>query len=76
MGKQNKIYLILFALVVFTVPFFLRNNYHLMVLNISALNILVVRPERVNWKICSQRLMILLSDSRNSPILKPGGWPP
>ena len=42
MGKQNKIYLILFALVVFALPFFLRNNYHLMVLNISALNILVV----------------------------------
>ena len=42
MGKQNKIYLFLFALVVFALPFFLRNNYHLMVLNISALNILVV----------------------------------
>lgn len=42
MGKQNKIYLILFALAVFSLPFFLRNNYHLMVLNISALNILVV----------------------------------
>jgi branched-chain amino acid transport system permease protein len=42
MGKENKIYLILFALAVFTLPFFLRNNYHLMVLNISALNILVV----------------------------------
>jgi branched-chain amino acid transport system permease protein len=42
MGRQNKIYLILFALAVFSLPFFLRNNYHLMVLNISALNILVV----------------------------------
>ena len=42
MGKLNKIYLILFALGVFALPFFLRNNYHLMVLNISALNILVV----------------------------------
>jgi branched-chain amino acid transport system permease protein len=42
MGKQNKIYLILFALGVFALPFFLQNNYHLMVLNISALNILVV----------------------------------
>ncbi len=42
MGKQNKIYLVLFALGVFALPFFLRNNYHLMVLNISALNILVV----------------------------------
>jgi high-affinity K+ transport system ATPase subunit B len=29
-------------LVVFSLPFFLRNNYHLMVLNISALNVLVV----------------------------------
>jgi branched-chain amino acid transport system permease protein len=42
MGKQNKVYLLLFALVVFALPFFLRNNYYLMVLNISALNILVV----------------------------------
>lgn len=42
MGKQNKIYLVLFALGVFALPLFLRNNYHLMVLNISALNILVV----------------------------------
>jgi branched-chain amino acid transport system permease protein len=42
MGKQNKIYLVLFALSVFALPLFLRNNYHLMVLNISALNILVV----------------------------------
>ena len=42
MGKQNKIYFLLLAVVVFTLPFFLGNNYHLMVLNISALNILVV----------------------------------
>ena len=42
MGRQNKIGLLLFALVILTLPFFLRNNYHLMVLNISALNILVV----------------------------------
>ena len=42
MGKQNKIYLLLFAVVVMALPFFLRNNYHLMVMNISALNILVV----------------------------------
>jgi branched-chain amino acid transport system permease protein len=42
MGKQNKIFLLLFALVVFALPFFLQNNYHLMILNISALNILVV----------------------------------
>ena len=42
MGKENKITLLLFALVVYALPLFLRNNYHLMVLNISALNILVV----------------------------------
>ncbi|NWF55294.1 MAG: branched-chain amino acid ABC transporter permease [Syntrophaceae bacterium] len=42
MGRQNKICLLLFALMVFSLPLFLRNNYHLMVLNISALNILVV----------------------------------
>ena len=42
MGKQNKIYLLLFTLVVLTLPLFLRNNYHLMVLNIAALNVLVV----------------------------------
>lgn len=42
MGRQNKICLLLFALGVFSLPLFLRNNYHLMVLNISALNILVV----------------------------------
>ncbi len=42
MGRQNKICLLLFALGVFSLPLFFRNNYHLMVLNISALNILVV----------------------------------
>ena len=42
MGRQNQIFLLLFSSVVFALPFFLRNNYHLMVLNISALNILVV----------------------------------
>ena len=42
MGRQNKICLLLFALVVFSLPLFLGNNYHLMVLNLSALNILVV----------------------------------
>jgi branched-chain amino acid transport system permease protein len=42
MGNRNKIYLLLFALAVLALPLFLRNNYYLMVLNIAALNILVV----------------------------------
>lgn len=42
MGKKNKIYLIIYAFVVFITPFFLRNNYHLMVLNLAAINIVVV----------------------------------
>jgi len=32
----------MFAMIVFGLPVFLRNNYHLMVLNVAALNILVV----------------------------------
>jgi branched-chain amino acid transport system permease protein len=42
MGRGNKAYLVLYALIIFTVPVFLRNNYHLMVLNVAALNIVVV----------------------------------
>ncbi len=42
MGKQNKNYLFLFTLVMLAMPFCLKNNYYLMVLNISALNVLVV----------------------------------
>lgn len=42
MGKNNKIGLLIFASILFTIPVLLRNNYHLMVLNIAALNILVV----------------------------------
>ncbi len=42
MGKKNKLYLAAYALVIFTLPFFLKNNYHLMVLNVAALNILIV----------------------------------
>ena len=42
MGTGNKIYLAVFALVVFSIPLLLHNNYYLMVLNIAALNILVV----------------------------------
>ena len=42
MGKKNKIYILIFGAVVLALPAFLRNNYHLMVLNVAALNILVV----------------------------------
>jgi branched-chain amino acid transport system permease protein len=42
MGKKNKIYLLIYALAIFTLPAILQNNYHLMVLNIAALNIVVV----------------------------------
>lgn len=42
MGRWNKIYLITFSLIIATLPFIFRNNYHLMVLNMAALNILVV----------------------------------
>jgi branched-chain amino acid transport system permease protein len=42
MGLKNKLSLFIFALMIFTVPVFLRNNYHLMVLNVAALNIIVV----------------------------------
>ncbi len=42
MGKKNKIYLLIFTAIIFTLPAFLQNNYHLMVLNVAALNILVV----------------------------------
>ena len=42
MGKNNKIYLLLYAAIIFLLPAFLRNNYYLMVLNVAALNIMVV----------------------------------
>ncbi len=42
MGKRNRTSLLIYALIVFGLPLFLRNNYHLMVLNIAALNIIVV----------------------------------
>ena len=42
MGKKNKIYLAVFAGITFFIPVLLHNNYHLMVLNVAALNILVV----------------------------------
>jgi branched-chain amino acid transport system permease protein len=41
MGKNNKIYLLLYAAIIFLLPAFLRNNYYLMVLNVAALNIMV-----------------------------------
>ena len=42
MGKKNKIYLLLYSLLIFILPAFLQNNYHLMVLNVAALNIIIV----------------------------------
>jgi branched-chain amino acid transport system permease protein len=42
MGKKNKIFLLVFSGVILILPAFLRNNYHLMILNLAALNILVV----------------------------------
>lgn len=42
MGKRNKIYLFVYALAIALLPLALANNYHLMVLNIAALNIIVV----------------------------------
>jgi len=42
MGRNNKIYLLIYALIIFLLPALLRNNYHLMVLNVAALNIMVV----------------------------------
>jgi branched-chain amino acid transport system permease protein len=42
MGKKNKICLLIFSGVIFILPAFLQNNYHLMVLNLAALNVLVV----------------------------------
>lgn len=42
MGKPNQIYLLLFILGIGILPFFLATNYPVMVLNIAALNILVV----------------------------------
>jgi len=42
MGKKNKIALLTYASIIFLVPAILQNNYHLMVLNVAALNIIVV----------------------------------
>jgi branched-chain amino acid transport system permease protein len=42
MGNKNKIYLLIYTLIIFALPALLHNNYHLMVLNVAALNIMVV----------------------------------
>src|SRR4030042_3665095 len=42
MGTKNKIYLLIFTLIILALPAALQNNYHLMVLNVAALNIIVV----------------------------------
>ena len=42
MGKRNRVCLLVYALTVLGLPLFLTNNYHLMVLNVAALNIIVV----------------------------------
>lgn len=42
MGRKNKISLLLFALMILAIPAALRNNYYLMVLNVAALNVIVV----------------------------------
>lgn len=41
MGRRNKVFLFLFALGILGLPVLLRNNYHLMVLNVAALNVIV-----------------------------------
>jgi len=42
MEKKNKIYLLIYAFIILILPIFLSNNYYLMVLNVAALNIIVV----------------------------------
>jgi branched-chain amino acid transport system permease protein len=42
MGKKNKTYLLFYALAIGLLPLALKNSYHLMVLNIAALNIIIV----------------------------------
>ena len=42
MGTKNKIYLLIYAGIIFSMPALLQNNYHLMVLNVAALNIIVI----------------------------------
>jgi len=42
MGKKNKTTLFFYSLVIFLLPFLLPNSYHLMVLNVAALNIIMV----------------------------------
>ncbi len=42
MGKKNKTYLLFYALAIGLLPLAIQNSYHLMVLNIAALNIIIV----------------------------------
>ena len=42
MGKKNKVCFLAYGTILLIVPLFLRNNYHLMVLNIALLNLIVV----------------------------------
>jgi len=42
MGNENKIFLLIYTVIIFALPAILQNNYHLMVLNVAALNIIVV----------------------------------
>ena len=42
MGNKNKIFLLIYTVIIFALPVALQNNYHLMVLNVAALNIIVV----------------------------------
>ena len=42
MGTKNKTYLFFYSLVIFLLPLLLQNSYQLMVLNVAALNIIMV----------------------------------
>jgi branched-chain amino acid transport system permease protein len=42
MGKKNKTCLLFYSLIIFLLPLLLPNSYHLMVLNVAALNIIMV----------------------------------
>ena len=42
MGRKNKLALMLTMVIIIILPAFLRNNYHLMVMNVAALNLIVV----------------------------------
>jgi branched-chain amino acid transport system permease protein len=42
MGRNNRLYLLIYAVLLFLMLLLARNNYHLMVLNVALLNVLVV----------------------------------